>query len=354
MSKKGASYRIVLRNRNGQFTNIRFAQSYEIYYGKRKVISRKPFPALHLKSFTKETTSKKRNYLERTVKTVEKKRLSILEAAKLRRSEKKAVEAKKLAPKKPVPAKPKKKPAPVKPEKKPVPVKPKKVTVGEEAARLYKQGEQELLEAGKDPENFRIFLKHSVYAEIDDADWSKVREEEPITLKNASVSDVLVIPYVPENPEYDKELIEKNISTTEFQEILELSILNFTLKNPIILNLNNFNFVATDIFQLFLPHVVNFFNDIVSIKKEFILRIKFTHTIKDKNNQDKEISQGISKMRHMITNEKNMIKLLHETISKFHGKFDDRGKEVFRNYLAGKKDLYITGFTLEAARRSHG
>lgn len=332
MSKKGASYRIVLRNKDGKFSNIRHAQSYEIYYGKRKVLSRSPFPRYAAKSFTKETTAKKRKYLEKTVKTIEKKRLLVLEEARIKRAAKKQAELQKKSLKKEKAKKQKiqkviEEPAEERPE-------PPKVHDAEKAERIS------------------IRSQHFDLMDREEIDWANAVEQDPVTLKNASVKDVLVIPYIPPNDDYTKELIEKTITTQEATEILELSILNFTMANHIVLNSDNFSGVAKYIFDYFIMHILEFFTDIVETKKEFILRIKFTHTIRDDENKEKQISQGISLRRQLITRPKRMITVLYETIKKFLGQFDEvRGKILHRNYLAGKKDLFITGFTLEAARR---
>lgn len=329
MSKKSVSYSAKLFNRNGGKTNLRYALSFDLFYGKRKVLSKQPFPRYAKSSFTKETTEKKRKYILRLTKQVEKKRLQALEmrrkiAAEKRELKRREEELKKLQE-----------------------IQKKKRRV-ERKIRVYKEAPSEPVSTPAEEEAARrvspLSLKQFQLADLESIRWDKGREEPPEVFPAATVQDVLIFPVDPVNDLYEKRIIEKTLSRNEGRDFDYLTIMDFSLLYDIVMNDISFNQAAQEIYDTFMPHIGLFWSDIHETKPWFILRMKFRYA---GGKDGAYVTHGLSMPRYLIRTATDLHNFVVNTIKLFRGHIV-KGKLIVKNYLTGDQDLYVTGFTLEA------
>lgn len=318
-SKRQIKYRIVLRNKRGVRTTPRYAVSYEIFYGKRKILAEKAF---HPRT---KTTDQKKRYLDKSLRQIEELRLEALEKQRKTREKKRKERAKELERQQ-------------KETKKQLEKAQKKLQE-RRAKRATEEAEKEP-SVISDQEVFDILDPIKTRIEKESANFSKTKSEDPTALPNATIESVLVTPFSPKGDTYTKELIEKIITTQRRAFELYLTILNFNLKQPYYLPLTrkNFDYEAAVVYYNFISHILNFYESIDD--EYFIFRIKYRKRFEG----GKWYDFGISKGRNRVTSLDRMKELVKETIYLFQNKMTD-GK----NYLMGDVEIEVTGFSLEAA-----
>lgn len=298
----------------GQEVQPRSAKSFQVFYGKKLVLGPKKFPA-RLKK-----VSDRNNFLINVVTRLERERAKIAaqkKAKKLReqrRLQRKKAEARKRT-------------------------EAKKVV---QAPIDFDAEEIDILNTGS-----RLERKERLAFE-------KVRAEKPITLKTATIEDVFVIPIIPDNDLYEKEVIEKVITTDSGQTKLDLSILNFTL-NPeqwVAMDAENFEEAYRRAYILMFPHIIRFYKETRNSATSYIFRVKFVHDRKTKDGKVVEFEQGISLIRRENTGgAEYLMDMVRKTFARIMGV--GPGPLVKRrNYLTGDTIINISGFTLEAAASS--
>lgn len=268
------------------FAQLRYARTFELWYGKRRILSA-AFPS------NKRKVADRRTYLERKVKAVERERLKLLNLKKVKRVEKKS-------------------------------------KIAKEDQQAFEQSFDRL--------------------DKEYPDFKNSRQEEPATLKFATIEDVTVVPIKPLNRTYRKELIEKIITRHHKTERLYLTILNFSLHEDyfIPMDMGNFNEAYYRAFSLMIAHIWDFYKETRDSTEAYILRIKYSYEkVGKKQFQD----SGMSMPRSKINSQEHMNEQFRWTFKKFLGETRGmrRGKPMLTNYLSGDTLIYITGFTLEGA-----
>ncbi|MES2354399.1 MAG: hypothetical protein V4568_08335 [Pseudomonadota bacterium] len=310
--KKGSTYRIVLRGAKG-FAQLRYAKTFEIWYGKRRISGPLAFPRL------KKKITERRSYLERRIVSIERERLIILEEARAKRARarKKLEKAKLLK----------------------VRLRKEKKIIKEQAAKVTST----IL-----AEDQAQIERSSVLLNQETPDFEKARHEAPQTLPFATIKDVLVVPIKPTNKTYTKELIEKIITSNRMTDTLYLTILNFTLTEDyyIPMDLSTFYESYRRALSLMILHVWDFFTETKASSDAYILRVKYAF---EKTGKQYFQEQGVSLVRSFgIKSKKDMVDHFIWTFKKFIGESKDRSAPLKKNYLTGDTMIYITGFTLEA------
>jgi len=316
--KKKASYSVKLRGAKG-FAQLRYAKTFEIWYGKKKILGPVEFPR------NKKKVAERKLYLERKAKGIERDRLKVVAEHALRRelAKKKREKAKKAKVK---PATPKQK---------------------RQKEKIKKIVAKKPLMTDEDAEEFS-YSRGQLNKEV--LDFDHLRGERPITLKNATIHDVIVIPIKPINDTYEKEQVEKIITRHGLSETLILSICNFSLTPDYLvpMELSTFNESYDRCSALMLLHVLGFYSEVQASTDAWILRIKYSY---EKSGSEYFQESGISMPRTAgIENRKDMIDQWRWTFRKFLGlvKNASRNRPLGKNYLAGENLIYITGFNLEA------
>lgn len=315
-----ATYKIVLRNKRGGFSLPRYAVTFEVFYGKRKILVRTEIPKRY------RLVAQKKKFFEKIVKEIEKKRVAALKKQRMNREKKKQQKIK------------------------------------EDQAELRRLKRLERAFEAQKAEDVRKVLKkvkkgkkgkltlemmQAIVApqfsslREESLDFSKQREEEPLTLPNATVEDVLITPYTPKSKLYEKEIVAKKITTPS--GILQLRILNFDLKPDSFVELNR-NTAQTKFetaYYTFAPHIFKFFEEVKETDKRFIFRIKIASEIRP----GLVTEQGVSEGRF----EAHTLEDLREFVFSTFNRLLKNKNNARENYLAGVQALYITGFTLEGA-----
>lgn len=312
--RKQPAYQIRLfrGNRRIALGKLRYATSFEIWYGKRRAIPRKDF----IKSQRKVDV--RRRYFLRLIKQIEVLRLQKNEQlrekrkAAIRRREVKAKEIRRR-------------------EVRKAPRKPKKP--GE-----FLPEEREIYEVEIDWAHAGLPMFNKAYA-----------EESPV-FKNVEVKDTLIIPIQPDSERYDKQMIEKMMWSSQ-QGDYRLSIMNLTMAPDEFFAMEGETFADSykAAFLTFAPHIMKFFEETRHSTDSFILRIKFMWQGDGFRPQSYQ-THGLSLLRTDVRSRPEMLELIRNTFVRFFGPKDDeikRGKHGKRNYLVGDRVVLITGFTLE-------
>ncbi len=332
MSKsKSATYRIIYRGAKG-FTQVRYARTFEIWLGKRRILPPTAFPT------PKKKAADRRSYLQRKVNRIERERQKILRA----RGEARALKAKQIREAK-LKAEQRKQVLRERAKQKRI----AKRILEQETEQVREDKKIEKKEAPKrevTPEQSRLLDLLSK----ESPDFKNQYQEEPQTLKQATIRDVVITPIKPKNPTYTKRIVDKTIYTNHKTEILNMTILDFDLKEQHIIPMDEDTIESayTETWRLFWPHVVSFYDTVFSSTDDYILRLKFSFIPKGKRGY---VSQGISLHRQDIQDSDKLAAIFRSTFRKFMGTEDPRTKEIWtKNYLAYQTLVYITGFTLEA------
>lgn len=313
MAKRGASYRIVLRTAKGGFAKPRTAASYEIFYGKRRVIPRTAFPK------SRKTVAAKKDLLVLLISRIEKKRLKIVERRR-RELRRRRLNEKRLREHKEFIAREKRKLRTQRPG-----VRLPKI----EPVLVDKIGRQTL-------------------------DFKDITTEAAQTLKNVSISDVLKTPFIPHEL-FFKEQIDKTIEISDGSKIY-LSIMNLTLPEDEFIEINeqNFEYAFSEVFEKIYPHLVDYWEETHKSSTAYILRLKFAYDPSEKSNWvDHGISLGFARIAMHTT--KTLAQTLYSTyvrltgdevkLLKIGGKIKRRGA---RDYLKDGASIFIVGATLES------
>lgn len=330
------SYRVVYRNARG-FCAIRYAVTFEIWFGRRKII-----PATRFHS-SKKTAASRRDSIQRKINLIERSRQRILKE----RREKQAKQRLKL-----------------------------KLAAERERRRRNRQARQRRLVKVKLPhkdrerrskqlERARIRrpikpIKLSTpQRSLFEKSWEdsrkalpvfpKVIEVEPTDARRATVLDTLIIPMEPESKMYTKQLVDKTLVNNKFGNY-HLAIMNFDLhrENYIPMSSDNYTEAYSQAFLKLIPHIGNYFNEVKKSSDKFILRIKFLHKWED---TEAFLTHGVSYHRIAVHTSEELIQLFRNTFLRLHGDVNDPYTTKGRlrvNYLGGERMIYITGFTLEA------
>jgi uncharacterized FlgJ-related protein len=290
MARKRATYRIVLRNKRGGFSSIRYAVSFELLRGSRRLLKQEFSEKIR-------TTSKKKAFLALLIETYEVERLKVLRK-----------KSKKLQ---------------------------------QELRRLKKIHS----EAGPIVQT-RIAEDDKTKLEIERQKKLALKEY-PDFSRPRNVNDTLVIPFRPRRSEYEKLLVEKlvysKVGSSEHELYLTILDLKF-LKDFVEMTRYNFKESAREAYSRMIPHALIFFNHIHNISPSFILRITFLRNI-----NDKWFNHGVSLSRREIADAKQLRKIFLNTFHRLLLGADGR-IDGAKSYLIGEDPIFITGFTLEATK----
>lgn len=331
--KNRATFRIKLRGPHG-FAQLRYAKTFEIWYGKRRISGPQPFPP------KKKKVSERRSYLERKLDNIEQEYFRLLAEAR----EQRALEKKKLER------------AAKRHEKKLAEAREQRALEKKKRERAAKRLEKKLLkeavakpiESESEKEEQEQFTKARKLLSNEFPDFNNAEYEEPQTLVNATIKDVMVVPIIPVNDTYTKELIEKIITSNRMTETLYLTILNFGLteENIIPMDLSTFYDSFRTSIAVMIPHLWDFYTQVKGSTDAWILRIRYSYEPKGKQHFQE---QGISLVRtHGLNSKKAMLDHFIWTFKRFIGEAKDPKTPFKKNYLTGDTLIYITGFTLEA------
>ena len=330
---KTVSYKIVLRGAKGGFAKIAQAKSYEIFYGKKKILKRT--------EFTKKIklVKQKRSFLERLIKTIEKKRLETVE--KIKKANKKKLLEKKFQKK----------------EEK------RRQTIvsnilNNEDYLVTKFKEENALFKSETP-NFDVtYIKTQIetnvnfrqiqviqYGAVDkeEIDPANARTEPPVNSAETTVSEVEILPFKPKSKYYDKELIYKEILKRDEQVVIISTTLKLELKEKyyIPITVDTFRNAKVRTFAYFLPHLRDFFGNMK--QGNYILRVLFRRKV-----GDTFIQQGMSHMRHNLNKPDDINVVLNETMNRFIDPDERKARGGFiKHYLQESSQLEIVGFTFE-------
>lgn len=296
-SRGGQAYRFVFRGKRG-FTKLRYAITYEVWRGRKRILAPRAFPA----SFKK--VSERKSLLEKIVETYELKRLQLNERKRLKRKE------------------------------------------------LHRRKDQKRAKAQLAKEE-KQYTKRSLFyfkeAKQGLPVFPKAYEGEPIAIKNKTVLDTTIIPIEPEGERYTTELVEKIIHSS-IEGRSTYSIYNFSFREEYLIPLDvhtmRESFIEF-ITQTF-PHIHMFYQATKKSTDGYIFRIKFSW---NPAGGDEYWSQGISLTRRDIENDARLRKTVLDTFALFMGKSVVKGNHVkvfVKNYLADASLIYINGFTFES------
>jgi len=308
------NYKIVLKDKRGRLCTARFAHTYEIFYGRKKIYASTEIPR------ARKSAADKKSFLLKKITSFENKRLaavrSILHARKREQQRKKRIADAKA--------------------KKRADTNLKKVSK-RTAIKDYENSKKE-------------FARQDSLMADEELDFERATSEDPLVLENATVGDVLVIPFKPKTAEYIKRLIDKTITRFGGTDILYLTTLDFTLrKNFIEMNKENFLHASNETIMRMFPHLEQFFKGMVKTANVFMLRIKFMQQI----SENKWTEHGISLDRQEINSLQELAVILKGTLIKLKGKdYIEKKKLKTRNYLETDSVIFIKGFTLEATEFS--
>jgi len=311
--KIGYTYRFYKGKKRIALGKLRYATTFEIWYGSRRLVAPKPFTK------SQKKLEARRNYLRLLTKRIEIGRLE-------------AIEAKKKA-------------------------KIKKYKA--EIAKLKKIKTRETRKASKKPQkpgNIKVEERELYNVEIDQAHiglpiFNKVFGEPSPTFLNVECKDTLIIPIEPDSHRYNKRLIEKAMWSSK-QGHYDLSILDLTMiaEEYFTMEADTFAESYKAAFLTFTPHIMNYFENVKSSSDLFTLRIKFLWQ-GDKRTESSFSTHGLSLNRMQLRTRNGMLELIRDTFIRFFGPQNmdiRRGVHGKRNYLVGERVVLITGFTLEA------
>ena len=293
--------------RGGRFTplnRIRYADSYEIWQGGKRIGARKKFPAFIKKA------AERRDFLSDLIAEITRKveaRLERQAEAKRKRDEQRRLKRR-------------------------------------ERERV-RRAELELKESDEEDRPIIEMSRH--VRKNERLDFVRAYNEEPQTLKQATIQDVTIIPIKPRGKFYTKRLVEKIITQDHFAKRLDLSILDFDLDQE--------EWIPTDIdtltesfdqaFTLMIPHIAQFWSETYQEADAYILRLKFQWEF----TPGKYDSHGVSLRRQDIRTFDRLRAVFRETFRKLLGGNKNEPNKKPRNYLANQTVIFISGFTLEAS-----
>lgn len=296
-SQQRAAYRIVLRGPKG-FAKIRYATTFEIFYGKRRVLARRPFPVIFKK------VSDKKQLLEQLIVGIETKRIRLLAKRRAKRKREKEIQRRADREKK----------------------------LGKVLRRMPRKFENQF---------YRGFFFSTLDAEVSAPVFNKAYGVKPATAMKTQVIDTMIVPVEPEKNYFSKQIFDKEMRNAAWGDY-HIATLDFSLKEDFYVPMTGENFLEAyqRSTELMLPHAIRYFQETMKSSSYYILRIKFL------NNWDPDApyeNWGLSEVRVELRDKRGLINLFRETFKKFFGDGFDCA-----NYLEGEKLVFVTGFTLEA------
>lgn len=289
---------------------LRYATSFEVHYGKRKVLARTDF------SYRYKKVQQRRDYLERLIYQIEKYRLEILEKRrKIAQAKREMLRKKKVQ-------------------------KVVRRRITRPAKKL--SGDEEFRER---------YLEEIALAYAGLPRFDKVYAIEPTTALKAFVEDTLIIPIEPEDDNYVKDIIDKRMWRHEFGAYhLAIMDFNFVESQYIKMTADNFDEAYRQSVMTMLPHVIRYFESVKGSSEHYIFRVKFLNRWDEEGDFD---DYGISYTRQEIRNLDQVRNLFRMTFTRLFGDVADPytvKNKLRRNYLEGEKTIYIKGFTFEATK----
>lgn len=286
---------------------LRYATSFELWYGKRRVLARAEFPF--------KRVGERREFLLALIEGIERKRQRILKKRRSEYRKRRHAEARKAV------------------------------------ERRVHRTSRKAPKIPRIPEPYRSSFVASTKMALDQLPvFTKLRAEKPVVARRAIVQDTIIIPMEPVDDTYKIRIVDKMLANHIFGEY-HLAILDYTLKEKefIPMSAEDFEEAYALAFVKFIPHVVNYFEQVRNSSDMFILRIKFLHQW----GKEEDLSpHGVSFHRIGVYSNEQMIDLFRRTFLRMFGDKDDpyTTKNIKRaNYLTGDSTIFITGFTLEAA-----
>lgn len=303
------------RGRRIALAKLRYAHAFEVYYGKRRVLARKAFPRLL------KRVGERRDLLESLIESIEYKRLRVIEKRKKQREKVKLDAAKKKA----------------------------RTYVKRQLRRPLTKSERASRRRAKTKAPLPRIVQLEAEAKNQILVFPKAYAAPAATAMRARVIDTMIIPVAPDGGNYTKRVVDKEMFRSDVKNY-HLAILDFSLNEghfiPVTQDTIREQYGVT--VREFLPHIVDFFNEMKRTSQHFILRLKFLNHF----SPDGQLtSHGISYFRSHIIDDVGITNLLRITFQQLQGDPQmgptSRNK-TRRNYLAGETGIYLTGFTLEA------
>lgn len=316
MARSRASYRIVLRTAKGGFAKPRNAASFEIFYGKRRLIARTAFPK------SRRLVKDKRVFLVTLIERIERRRLKILEARR-KKIRKQRLQERRLRELKDFQKRQR-----------------RKIAISKPSMRMPK-------------------IEPDYIHEIHDSvlDFNKMKTEPAQTMKQVTISDVLITPFVPDGSNFSRVQIDKSILINYEGTYRHISIMNLTFEESDFIEVNeeNFEMAFSEVYEKIYPQLRDYWNQTHTTTEAYILRLKFVYDFSGKEDwADHGISTGLA--RTQLVNTKQLAQLLYSTYRRLTG---DEMRSVFingkrkrrgaRDYLRDGSSIFITGATLESS-----
>lgn len=177
---------------------------------------------------------------------------------------------------------------------------------------------------------------------------SKVRFEESDfgadRIKDKVIGKVQYVPVETGTSDYKKEIITKKVASIRFGE-LDLKVLDFSLKEHILVDKKNIKVIKHELQDLFSPHVIKFFKENQTEVNAFIFRVKYDMFLSDGTLR----SQGVSANRIQLE-DGDLDSFLQDAIFMAYEKFESLSiEEYLGRSLNG--NIEVTGFTLEVIEK---
>lgn len=281
---------------------LRFAESFELWYGSKRVV-RRTF-------FAFKRVGERRQFMLDLVQSVETARLRKLQSRRKKYAKKKTEEYKKQVKRK---------------LRRQVPE--RDLELGDELAKSFRESEKQKL----------VF--------------PLVKAIDPETVRSGGkVRDSMIIPIAPDGMKYTKQVIDKMMVTPELGKY-HLAILDLTLDREAYVHMSadNFEEAYQEAAIMILPSLLDYFQQTKRSSNLYILRLKFLNRW---DSDSKFHEHGISWFRTELTEDNQVFNLFRRTFVQLFGPADPydrdtRGK-LRTNYLQGDRGIVITGATLEA------
>lgn len=170
-----------------------------------------------------------------------------------------------------------------------------------------------------------------------------------ITKPEAVIGKIKRVPIKPPSKLWEKEIIFKTVDSEMLEARLRLAILNFTLRKPLYLTQQNIDQVKKKAYELFLPHIKKFIISSKNTENMYIFRIKFNLPMLGEKGIKFERPQGLSMTRTASYKGKNLKFIIKEILDQILATLEKFKIRVLERYLANSAtdDLTVTGFTIE-------
>lgn len=283
---------------------LRYADSFEIWFGQRRVLLRALFPRMFKK------VGDRRDFLESLIRSIETKRQQILTKRRARyRADKEKQYRKKVERR----------------LKRPIP----QDAIGIPLAQSLRESQKQL----------------PVFAYTTSLDPGIIRSG-----AKAKVKDSILIPIAPDGKRYRKQIFDKILVRPDGDRF-HIAVLDMTLDRDAYVSMtaDSFDESYEKAAVLILPSLLDYFKETRKSSNLYILRLKFLNRWDE---DQKYIDHGLSYFRVELREDRQVFHLFRRTFLQLFGAESPQDKDskgyLRTNYLQGEKKIIITGATFEA------